>query len=339
MNHKYIYASLSRISDLEEKGFEVKSMPKKEWQTGDYVVCKITDIGSNLLKIELNNGRMRGVMGNELLVGALGERFATLDATGTWKKVEEDQEMTVLTGAGLLGKLTSKSSYSPSMITVKYIGHAVRNGKKVTMDDFVKPIKKLHYNTPIVLLVGTSMSAGKTTSARIVTNLLKQAEYKVVGAKLSGSGRLKDILAIKDVGADAIVDFVDAGLPSSICPRKVFLSKMEYLKNYISSVNADIAVVEVGASPLEPYNGDLAINAVKKHIKCVILCASDPYGAYGIIRAFNLMPDVVTGIATNTIAGRHLVQNLCDVRALDIIDPRNTEELKEIMSSKLNLKI
>jgi len=339
MNHKYIYASLSRISDLEEKGFEVKSMPKKEWQTGDYVVCKITDIGSNLLKIELNNGRMRGVMGNELLVGALGERFATLDATGTWKKVEEDQEMTVLTGAGLLGKLTSKSSYSPSMITVKYIGHAVRNGKKVTMDDFVKPIKKLPYNTPIVLLVGTSMSAGKTTSARIVTNLLKQAEYKVVGAKLSGSGRLKDILAIKDVGADAIVDFVDAGLPSSICPRKVFLSKVEYLKNYISSVNADIAVVEVGASPLEPYNGDLAINAVKKHIKCVILCASDPYGAYGIIRAFNLMPDVVTGIATNTIAGRHLVQNLCDVRALDIIDPRNTEELKEIMSSKLNLKI
>jgi len=282
---------------------------------------------------------MRGVMGNELLVGALGERFATLDATGTWKKVEEDQEMTVLTGAGLLGKLTSKSSYSPSMITVKYIGHAVRNGKKVTMDDFVKPIKKLPYNTPIVLLVGTSMSAGKTTSARIVTNLLKQAEYKVVGAKLSGSGRLKDILAIKDVGADAIVDFVDAGLPSSICPRKVFLSKVEYLKNYISSVNADIAVVEVGASPLEPYNGDLAINAVKKHIKCVILCASDPYGAYGIIRAFNLMPDVVTGIATNTIAGRHLVQNLCDVRALDIIDPRNTEELKEIMSSKLNLKI
>jgi len=24
MNHKYIYASLSRISDLEEKGFEAK---------------------------------------------------------------------------------------------------------------------------------------------------------------------------------------------------------------------------------------------------------------------------------------------------------------------------
>ena len=324
MNHKYIYASLTRISDLEEKGFDVIYKQKKDWQTGDYVVSKIIDIGSSLLKIELNNGRMRGVMGNELLVGALGERFATLDATGTWKKVQEDNEMSVLTGAGLLGKLTSKSSYTPSMITVRYVGHAVRNGKKVTMDDFVKPIKEIPYSTPIVLLVGTSMSAGKTTSARIVTNLLKQANYKVVGAKLSGAGRLKDILAIKDVGADAIVDFVDAGLPSSICPRKVFLTKIAFIKNFISSVNADVAVVEVGASPLEPYNGDLAINAVKNHIKCVILCASDPYGAYGIMKAFNLMPDIVTGIATNTIAGRHLVQNLCDVRALDIIDPSTT---------------
>lgn len=339
MNHKYIYASLTRISDLEEKGFEVKSLPKKEWRTGDYVVCKIIDVGSNLLKIELKNGRMRGLMGGELLVGALGIRFATLDATGTWKKVEEDQIMTVLTGAGLLGKLTSKSSYTPNMIEVKYLGHAIRNGNKVVMDDFVKPLKKLPFRTPIVLLVGTSMSAGKTTSARIVTNLLKQANYKVVGAKLSGAGRLKDILAIKDVGADAIIDFVDAGLPSSICPRKVFLSKVEYIKNFISSVKADVAVIEIGASPLEPYNGDLAINAIKKQIKCVVLCASDPYGAYGIIKAFNLQPDIVTGIATNTIAGRHLVQNLCDVKALDVIDPSTTIELKEILSRKLMLKV
>lgn len=339
MNHRFIYASLTRISDLEEKGFEIKSLLKKEWHTGDYVVCQITDAGSNVQKIELNNGRMRGVMGGELLVGALGERFATLDATGTWKKVGENLKMTVLTGAGLMGKLTSKSSYTPNMIEVKYLGHAIRNDKKVIMDDFVKPIKKMLFNTPIVLLVGTSMSAGKTTSARIVTNLLKQANYKVVGAKLSGAGRLKDILAIKDVGADAIIDFVDAGLPSSICPRTVFLSKMEHIKNFISSVNADVAVIEVGASPLEPYNGDLAINAVKKHIKCVILCASDPYGAYGIIKAFNLMPDIITGIATNTIAGRNLVQNLCDVKAVDIIDPSTTNELRFVLSNKLGLNV
>ena len=95
----------------------------------------------------------------------------------------------------------------------------------------------------------------------------------------------------------------------------------------------------MGASPLEPYNGDLAIESIRKHIKCVIFCASDPYGVYGIIKAFQLKPDVVTGIATNTKAGRNLVENLCDVRALNIIDPKNTNELKRILERKLDISL
>ena len=58
MNPKYIYASLTRISDLQEKGFEVKKLPKKDWETGDYVVCRILDAGSKNINIELRSGRM-----------------------------------------------------------------------------------------------------------------------------------------------------------------------------------------------------------------------------------------------------------------------------------------
>lgn len=339
MNSKYIYASLTRISDLEEKRFQVEKLAKSHWERGDYVVCEILETSNNDLKIELKNGRMRGVMEGELLIGALGERFATLDATGTWKKVEPNMELTVLTGAGVLGKLTSKSYYSPGLINVRYLGHAVRESEKLTMESFVKPIEQIPFNTPIVLFVGTSMSAGKTTAARIVTKLLLEANHKVVGAKVTGAGRLKDILAVRDVGAEAVLDFVDAGLPTSICPRKVFRAKMEYMKNCISSVNADVAVIEIGASPIEPYNGDLAFAAIKDWVKCVVLCASDPYAVYGIMKAFKLKPDLVTGIATNTIAGRNLVENLSDVRALNIIDPSNTNELKRILSRKMKLKM
>ena len=339
MKHKYIYASLTRISDLEGKKFNVKKLPKSEWRTGDYVVCEILDTGRNDAVIELTSGRMRGVMEGELLVGALGERFATLDATGTWKKVESDFELSVLTAAGLLGKLTSKSFYSGNMITVQYRGHAIRKDEKLTMDRFVKPIEKKSFNTPVILLVGTSMSAGKTTAARIIAKLLLEANYNVVGAKITGAGRYKDILAVKDVGVDDVIDFVDAGLPSSICPRKTYRTKMEYMKNFMSSVNGDFAVVEIGSSPIEPYNGDLAISMIKDQIRCVVLCASDPYAVYGIMKAFNLKPDFVTGIATNTIAGRNLVENLCDVRALNILDPANTNELKSLLTEKLDLEL
>ena len=339
MKYKYIYTSLTRISDLKDNDFEINKIDKKFWKTGDYVICEIITQGSTNFKLELQNGRMRGVMGGESLVGALGERHATLEATGTWKATEDDEILHVLTAAGLLGKLTSKSIYIHEMMKVRYIGHAFRNDKKLTMEDFVKPVKYVDFKTPVVLFVGTSMSAGKTTSARIVTNIFKKAGLNVVGAKLTGAGRFKDVLAIKDVGADAVYDFVDAGLPSSICDKNTYLNKVKYLKNKIALVDADVAVVEIGASPLEPYNGDLAIEAIRENIKCIILSASDPYAVYGLMKAFDIVPDIVTGISTNTLGGRELVEKLCNVPALNLIDPKTTPSLINILSKSLGFDL
>lgn len=339
MKNKYIYTSLTRISDLEEKGFSIREIDRSHWELGDYIMSKIIDPGSNVLSLELPSGRMRGVIGGERIIGALGERFATLEATGTWKKVGEDLKMNVLTAAGLMGKLTSKSVFIPNMMEVIYQGHLFRAGKKLNMDRFVEESPDVQFRTPVVLMVGTSMSAGKTTSARIVTNLFKMAGYKVVGAKLTGAGRYKDILAIKDVGADAVFDFVDVGLPSSICEREKYSSKLRQLMNKIAAVRADIAVIEIGASPLEPYNGDVAIEALRDHIKCIILCASDPYAVHGLMTAFNVVPDIVTGIASNTLAGIQMVERLCKVKALNLIDANTSPELKKILSAKTSLSL
>lgn len=338
MKHQYIHTSLTRIADFKERSFDVNSIDRIYWETGDYVIVKITDPGSNILSLELPSGRMRGVMGGEYVIGVLGERFATLEATGTWKEIGEDLNLNILTAAGLIGKLTSKSVYIPNMMEAKYIGHVIRINSKVTMNMFVKPVNEIgKFTIPIVLFVGTSMSAGKTISARIVTNVFKIVGLKVVGAKLTGAGRFKDILAIRDVGADVIYDFVDAGLPSSICDKEIYLEKIEYLRNAIGQTDADVAVVEIGASPLEPYNGDIAIDKIRKYVKCIILCASDPYAAFGLMKAYDIKPDIITGIATNTIAGSQLVEKLCGVRALNLIDHKTTPELKEILSNKLNI--
>lgn len=339
MKYKYIFTGVTRISNLQEIDFSVKQIDKSQWQTGDYVVGKIIKRGSDAFKLELPNGRMRGVIGDEFLVGALGERHATLEATGTWRATETNGIMHVLTAGGLLGKLTSKSVYIHDMMEIKYVGHVYRKALKQTMNGFVKPIKENNFNTPVIMFVGTSMSAGKTTSARIVTNILKKANLKVVGAKLTGAGRYKDILAIKDVGADAVFDFVDAGLPSSICPKEEYLIKIEYLKNVIAAQKADVAVIEIGASPLEPYNGDLAIEAIRENVKCIILSASDPYAVYGLMKAFNIKPDIVTGISTNTLGGRELVEKLCNVKALNLIDAKTTPTLKNILERTLNTKL
>ncbi len=339
MNSQYIFTSMLRISDLDQKPFSVKKLDKIKWKTGDYVVGEITDTGSDILKVELINGRMRSIMKGDLVVGALGERYATLEATGTWKEVGEDGKMHLLTGAGLFGKCTSKSVYLPNLIEIQYTGHTFMDGKICIMDDYVHNFNFSKFNTPVVLLVGTSMSAGKTTSAKIVVNHLKRAGLKVVAGKLTGASRYSDILSFKDVGADFIFDFVNIGLPSTIYPREKYRKKLIQLLSEINSVNADVAVIELGASPLEPYNGDIAFEELKNNVKCIILCASDPYAVFGVMKSFNLKPDIVSGIATNTYAGAELIEKLCNVKALNLIDPQTSTELNSILSEKLEISL
>ena len=75
----------------------------------------------------------------------------------------------------------------------------------------------------------------------------------------------------------------------------------------IASVEADVAVIEVGASPVEPYNSDLAIGEIADNIRATILCVADPYAVLGVTSAFKIEPDLVTGVATSTEAGTNLI--------------------------------
>ncbi|THD67574.1 hypothetical protein E7Z59_07895 [Robertkochia marina] len=335
----YIFTTLTRISDLEAHPFEVKKLHKDRWASGDYVVSRITGIGSSTSKLELPNGRMRGVIGGELVVGALGVRHATLEATGTWKEVQEDGEMHMLSGGGLMGKLTSKSMFIPEMIPIRYEGHVMRGNEKCTMGQFVTPCKERDYMIPTVLFIGTSMSAGKTTSARIVTSLLTRAGYKVLGAKITGTGRFRDILAVKDVGAVEVYDFVDAGLPTTVCDPELYREKLKHMLSCMAASRADVAVVEIGASPLEPYNGDLAYEGIKEQVKCCILSASDPYAVYGLMAAFEVKPDLVTGISANTLGGQEMVETLCGVPAMNLLEQSSIPRLKSLLRQKLGVKV
>ncbi len=338
MKRSYVYTSLTRISNLSGGAFTVKPIPLKDWANADYVVVEVTT-RRNSLNIELANGRMMQAAKDDLVVGALGVRFATLEAVGSWQDVNDDLEMHFLTGAGLLGKATSSSFQLPPLIGARYLGHVFMEERPVNMHDYVEKKEEREFKTPCIVLVGTSMSAGKTTAARIIIRELKKFNLKVLGAKLTGAGRYRDILTMGDAGADAIFDFVDVGLPSSVCPAHQYRAALKILLSRMAGERADLAVVEIGASPLEPYNGEVAIEMLQDNIKTMVLCASDPYGVYGVMEAFGFKPHLVSGIATNTEAGVQLIEKLAGVRALNIMDPERRPEMVEIIRRSVNMTL
>lgn len=287
--------------------------------------------------VELTNGRIAYLLEGDLIVGAFGIRRATLEAVGDWQSIESDDRMDNMTIAGLFGRVTSKSFLLAPLTSLLYRGHVLRDGEKVCMKDFVPNLPALPYNCPTIIIIGTSMSAGKTTTARAIIHQLKRMDLKVVGVKLTGAGRYRDILAMGDAGADKIFDFVDVGLPSSIVPSEEFRVSVRKLLSAIAAEKPDVVVAEAGASPFEPYNGSVVLEELKEQIRCTVLCASDPYAVVGVSRSFGLTPDLISGIAASTTAGVELVEKLAGVKALTLSDRKSLPELTQILKVKLAL--
>lgn len=337
MSARYFFTSMTRITDLTERDFGVEALPREDWSTGDYVVGEVLTTSSDQ-QVELDGGRMIEVAEGDLVVGALGRRQATLEATGTWEEVAEDGRMSLLTSAGLLGRCTSISPMIPALTDLVYRGHVLARDHKLSMGDFVAAEPERSFETPTVLLVGTSMSAGKTTAARVVIRLLRQRhDLTVVGAKLTGAGRYRDVLTMKDAGADHIFDFMDAGLPSTVVPEEDYRDALRTLLSRMASVEADVAVIEAGASPLEPYNGAVAIEKIQHAVDFTVLCSSDPYAVVGVMEAFGTRPDLVTGVCTNTRAGIRLSEKLSGIRALNVRDRAAHPELVELLEDHLGM--
>ncbi len=333
-----VIGSLARIADFDSLPYDVEPLDMPAWATGDYVIGKVTGDRTELYQVEDCEGRMIPAHAGTLVIGALGKREATLEGVGSWSDVV-DGKMHALTSAGLFGVFTSLSKFLPAPMSLDYYGHIVRNGNKVCMTDFaIEPVAD-GFSVPTILLVGTSMSAGKTKTGQLTCRILSDAGFKVIGTKLTGAGRFRDVLSFREAGAAEIYDFVDVGLPSTVVSEDEFRAAIRPLLHHIEGRGGDFLVAEAGASPLEPYNGEAAIDELGANIKCTILCASDPYAVVGVQKAFGLKPDLVTGPATNTTAAVDLVQKLTGVPGINIVDPDAEPSFRDFLGNALSVKL
>jgi hypothetical protein len=334
---RFTPTTVTRIADLDNHRTNVIPIGRDRWATGDYVVARVRAVSRSLRQVELPSGRMAEVALGELVIGALGRRAATLEAVGDWRDVGDDGVMHLLTSAGLMGRATSVSPFLAGLVALDYVGHLHLDGRPSRMSDWVMPAPPGagDFDLPVVLVIGTSMSAGKTESAKVAVARLRDLGHTVVGAKLTGAARYRDPLAMWDAGATAVFDFIDAGLPSTAVPEADYVAAIRLVLARMGSCGADVAVIEAGASPLEEYNGAALARLIGGRVCFTLLCASDPYAVAGLIAAFGSAPDLVAGGAANTTAGVALVERLTGLRALNLQDPCTHVELQRMLAGRL----
>lgn len=330
-----VVGSVARGGDFIRRPPDLERRARELWATGDFVVGEMLDTGAPSFPVEPPGGGFEEMRPGDRLIGALGVRAATLTLVGDWRAVTDDLVLETLTQAGVLGRCTSATVPPPPIAELRYLGHAVRNGTICTMRGSVEQVTPRPLETPVVLIIGTSMDAGKTVAATAIVRELKRLGMRVAGAKLTGVGRYRDILAMREAGADCILDFVDAGLPSTVVPEGDCGAALRILCSKLAAAEADVVVAEAGASPLEPYNGELAVGMLGDNVCATVLCASDPYAVVGVINAFGARPDLVSGRATSTSAGIALIDKLVGIPALNLLDPDAGPKLRAFLRERL----
>ena len=328
-----VHTSVTRIADLEQRSYDIESRPTSQWETGDYVFARVTKRPNPGVRVENPQGRRVELMEGETIVGALGTRRATRELVGSWRDVGDDGLLNILTGGGVLGRVTSASPFSKSPVEVEYEGHVVVDDDIARMREYGLTATSTPSEVPVVLVLGTSMSAGKTMTGRVITRVLVENGYDVAACKLTGAGTYGDVLSMEVAGADPIYDFVDAGLPTTVVPEDTFREAVRPVFDRLQE--SDVIVAEVGASPLEPYNGEAVVDMLADHVAFTVLCASDPYAVVGIEEAFGHSPDLVAGITTNTTAGVDLVEELVDCSALNVQNEAAKEPLEAMLLEAL----
>ncbi|MFB6265802.1 MAG: hypothetical protein ABEI07_01830, partial [Candidatus Nanohaloarchaea archaeon] len=77
--------------------------------------------------------------------------------------------------------------------------------------------------------------------------------YDVASLKLTGSAREHDRLEMEDAGAVASLDFVDAGLPTTVEDAEEVVASARGLIQEVWDGGVDVVVAELGAGVLSKY--------------------------------------------------------------------------------------
>jgi hypothetical protein len=247
---------------------------------GDLLLARVEKIGHHK-RLELTNGRRaRLFAGDEVLV-SYGNRYAPNQFEAV---VPDSMSPCHLAAAGgIAARILSKHGKMKDptkLVPLGLLGDI--KGRPLNLADFALPKLNRYPPRPFTLAVaGTAMDAGKTTTAASIVKGLTAAGRKVGAAKVTGTGAGGDLWFMKDAGADPVLDFVDAGFPSTyrVTPEQIEEIAI-LLINHLRNAAVDAIVFEVSDGLYQEETAGLLSSGVFRDlVDGVIFAASDAMGA------------------------------------------------------------
>lgn len=255
---------------------------------GDLAMAEVCKDSGSTIKIENIFGRDVRIYKGDKVIVIFGNRHSGTSEYGGippegWD-IHKKPVVDLLCHGGIVGEaksIPSRMGASPTQLEI--MGFLYSGQKKINLRD-IFPVwdSELKPSAPFIVSCGTGAEIGKTTTATSIIRALKGRRLKVAATKLAGTGRLRDLLALKDAGADICFDFPDVGLPSTYTSADRYIPAIRTLINKLNQGNPDIIVAEFGGDIIEA-NIPTFFNTseFKKLVQVVIHSSGDVMGMKG----------------------------------------------------------
>ena len=296
---------------------------------GSVVACRVLNDKSTYRQLEDIHGRMTSVKRGDVIVGVLGNRQALHGYEGhVPESLAVGDRLQLLNLGGVIGVCTSANPEVGPPFELELLGQVQSypgfQSRRPVAAEISQPdagLPELSNIPPIVLICGSCMNSGKTVAASAIVSELCRAGMQVAGAKLTGVSLLRDVLSMKDYGAANVMDFTDAGFPSTVPGNAVMAARR--VVNGLSQFKPQVIVVEMGDGIFGTYGVQQILDdsSIAGCIKVLVYCANDPAGAFGGARQLQerhgLALDVVSGPVTDNQVGRRYIEEELGLPAIN----------------------
>lgn len=219
-------------------------------RVGDLGLFRVKSIGYHGTIVCVDNKKLRIYEGDQF-VGVFGNRYATDALEG---EVVGLENLSLLTAAGMVGTVKSKHRGFGKTTDLEFIGYLSDDlGRRVNLKEL--KFQKMNAVTKpknLIVVVGTGMNSGKTTSARLLIKALSDKNLKVAACKLTGSVSNRDQDEMRSAAAETIVDFSDYGFPSTyLCPKQELLDLFNTMASDLAKSDPDLIIMEIADGILQ----------------------------------------------------------------------------------------
>lgn len=212
---------------------------------GDVIVAEVLEIGRHS-RVETIDGLRSQLFPGDLIGVVYGDRYATRQWRGMVPSAFGPCHM--LSVGGVCGEVIDSTDTMSDPTIINPLGYlSDGDGTRANLQDYALEQQLTLGSAPYrILVVGSNMDSGKTTSAYSLVHGLMNAGQRVCAAKLTGTAASKDVRSMRDAGAVAVLDFSDAGHASTAgISREQLVDIFKVIDSNLGQHHPDYVVYEI----------------------------------------------------------------------------------------------